>query len=279
MTIISFWGIQHGLGVTSSTAAVAALIGMEYQVRTLVSQPQWADNTLQRIFQKTVQSQNPQGFQTSGGLDALERAVRAGKIDRDAVKNNSLILVPDRLDILKGTNKSDRIQFDDASEVINLIYKKATEYYDLVLLDLHSGGNSPVIQDALNQSDLNVVCLSQNINVLERFFLQRESMPRAIKEKPFILLISQYDEDSKFKIRNICNKFRYKGPVFSLPYNTSFKDHSNDGDLQGFFRRNQQLAMFHPNRFFIEEARKLAIHILNAAGVNTSIKQISGKGA
>lgn len=108
MAIISFWGIQHGLGVTSSTAATAALIGMEYQVRALVSQPQWSDNTLQRIFQKTIQHQNPQGFQTSGGLDALERAVRSGRFERESVKNNSLILVPDRLDILKGTTKADR---------------------------------------------------------------------------------------------------------------------------------------------------------------------------
>ncbi|MFS0874014.1 hypothetical protein [Paenibacillus xylanilyticus] len=279
MAIISFWGIQDGLGVTSSTAATAALIGMEYQVRALVSQPQWSDNTLQRIFQKTIQHQNPQGFQTSGGLDALERAVRSGRFERESVKNNSLILVPDRLDILKGTTKADRGQFDEASEVINLIYQKATEYYDLVLLDLHSGRNSPVVLEALNQSDLIVVCLSQNINVLERFFLQREQQPEAFQNKSFVILLSQYDEDSKFKVKNICNKYRYKGPVFTMPYNTSFKDHSNDGEIQSFFRRNQQLTKFHPNRFFVEESRKLVLHILNESGINTQVKQISGKGA
>lgn len=279
MTIISFWGIQHGLGVTSSTAAVATQIGMEYQVRTLVSQPQWADHTLQRIFQKTIQSQNPQGFRMSGGLDALERTIRSGKFEREYVKNNSLILVPDRLDILQGTTKGDRGQFDDASDVINLIYQKATEYYDLVLLDLHSGKNSPVILDALNQSDLIVVCLSQNINVLERFFLQREQQPEAVQNKPFVILLSQYDEDSKFKVKNICNKYRYKGPVFTMPYNTSFKDHSNDGDIQSFFRRNQQLTKFHPNRYFIDESRKLAVHILNESGINAQVKQISSRGA
>lgn len=279
MTVISFWGLQHGLGVTSSTAAVAAHIGLEYQVRTLVSQPQWADNTLQRMFQKTIQVQNPHGSQMSGGLDALERAVRAGRIVRDSVKNNSLIVVPDRLDILRGSNKNERHQFESASDEINLVYQKANEYYDMVLLDLHSGGNIPLVHEALNQSDLNVVCITQNMDLLERFFTKRQSMPQAIQDKPFVLLMTQYDNESKYKIKNICNKFRYRGRVFAIPYNTSFRDHVNDGDVQGFFRKNQELFSPHPNHFFVKEVSNFAHFLLNEAGINTSIKQISGKGA
>ncbi|WP_103110897.1 hypothetical protein [Brevibacillus reuszeri] len=281
MGIVSFWGLQHGYGVTSSAAAVASLIGMEYQIRTLVSQPQFSDSTMERIFSKAIKSQNPEFFSITGsGLDALERAVRSGKMERDSVKNNALIVEPDRLDILKGTDKTDKIQFEDSNEIINIAYKKATEYYDTVILDLHSGTNSSVIHGLLEISDLIVVCVNQNINILERFFLNRENLPPALKKKPYVLLISQYDKDSKYKVKNICNKFRYKGPVFTVPYNTSFKDHINDGDISRFFKKNQEMKQLHPNRYFIEEVRKLSKHILTEVGVNTQVKQIqSGRGA
>ena len=60
MAQIAFWGYQHGLGVTSNTATIAALIGLEYQIRTLCSQPQWSDATLERAFRRALQQSNPE---------------------------------------------------------------------------------------------------------------------------------------------------------------------------------------------------------------------------
>lgn len=282
MGIVSFWGLQHGIGVTSTTAAVATLIGMEYQIRTLVSQPQWSDITLERTFRRVIKSPNPEIFNfSSNGLDALERAVRSGKLERDSVKNNAIMIEPDRLDLLKGTDKTDKIQFENSNEVIKAIYQKANEYYEAVILDLNSGSSSGITSVGLDSADLIVVCLNQNINVLERFFLQRQNLPEALQQKPFVVLISQYDEDSKYKVKNICNNYRYKGPIFTVPYNTSFKDHLNDGDIKNYFKKNQHLNKHHPNHFFMEEVRKLSQYILTEIGVNTQIKQInySGRGA
>ncbi|ANS75352.1 hypothetical protein AWM70_12645 [Paenibacillus yonginensis] len=53
---VTFWGIQHGLGVTSLAAAVAAFMGTGYAIRTLVTQPQWSDFTLEKSFGRSISS-------------------------------------------------------------------------------------------------------------------------------------------------------------------------------------------------------------------------------
>lgn len=272
---IAFWGIQHGLGVTSNTAALASMIGMDYQIRTLCSQPQWSDNTLESSFKKSINRGNPEFYNMSGtGLDGLERAVRAGKIERDTVKNNALFIERDRLDLLRGSEKSDKSQFDNANEIMRIIYNGAKEYYDLVLLDVHSGSNSPVTNTLLEDSDLIVVCVNQNIHVLDKFFKDKESLPKALLQKPHVLLVGQYDPESKYKVRNIANKYSYKGPILTLPYNTSFKDHLNDGDIKGFISRNRNISKNHENYQFIQDLRRNAKYILTEVGINTQVKMI-----
>ncbi|MCT1402905.1 hypothetical protein M4D81_28315 [Paenibacillus sp. p3-SID867] len=272
---IAFWGYQHGLGVTSNTAAIAALIGLEYQIRTLCAQPQWSDATLERAFRRALHQSNPEFFDFTGtGIDSLERAVRAGKLQNDSVKNNSLFIERDRLDFLKNSGKLNREQFEASTDVLNIIYESARAYYDVLLLDLHSGSNSNVGQSMLQDSDLIVVCVNQNINVLEKYFESKDSWPAELHTKPHVLLVGQYDIESKYKIKNIANKYRYKAPILTVPYNTNFKDHYNDGDVKGFFTKNRFIAKNHENFHFIQEVRRAAEFILTEVGINTKIKNI-----
>lgn len=272
---IAFWGIQHGLGVTSNTAAVASILGLEYQIKTLVSQPQWSDHTLEHAFKNSITKYNREFVGLTGsGLDNLERVVRSNKLERDSIKNNSLLVEPDRLDFLKGSEKISRDEFEEAYQIYENIYKRSNDYYQAVLLDVHSGLNSKVSEALLSQSDLIVVCINQNISILEKYFTERAYWPQYLQEKPHILLIGQYDSNSKYKVRNITNKYRYKGKVFTLPYNTEFRDYFNDGDIKGFFSKYRAGSKYDPNFAFIEEVRKLSRTILDEIGVNTQIKHI-----
>ncbi|PAD71342.1 hypothetical protein [Paenibacillus campinasensis] len=274
MAQVAFWGFQHGLGVTSNTAAMSALIGTEYQIRTLSSQPQWGDTSLERSFQKSLK-QNTELYDLSGfGMDAIERAVRAGKLQNETVKNNSIFIERDRLDLLLNSRKASRSQFEAGAEVFKIVYDRAKAYYDVVLLDLHSGTNSEVTNALIETSDLVVVCINQNIHVIEKFFGDKESWPSALKDRPHVLMVGQYDLHSKYKLKNIANKYGYKAPILSIPYNTNFKDHYNDGDLKGFITRNRYINKNHDNYIFMQELRRAAEHILTEIGVNTQIKSI-----
>lgn len=271
---VSFWGVQHGLGVTSNTAAIAALIGLEYDLRSLISQPQWSDSTLERSFSKTINQYNRRFLEVSGtGLDALERAVRSSKLERETIKNHSLMIERDRLDLLSGSEKSDKTLFERSNELFNIVFQRAQEYYDALLLDVHSGLNSPSIVDTLRNSDLIVVCLNQNINVLDKYFLNYyKSLPEEVRRIPQLILIGQYDPDSKYKVRNIAAKYKFKCRIAAIPYNTSFRDHFNDGDVKGFFARNGSVSSTHENYYFIHEVRKVTELILTEIGINPKLK-------
>ncbi|MDR0271425.1 hypothetical protein [Paenibacillus sp.] len=272
---VTFWGMQHGLGITSATAAVAAFLGSDYTVRTLVSQPQWSDFTLERFFGKAISYYNkPLSNISSRGIDALERAARSNKLERDTIKNHALPIERGRLDLLQATEKSDKLHFENATDIINVIFAKAEDYYEAILLDGHSGSNQVVTNQLMSDSDLIVVCLNQNVNVLNKYFdPSKEYWPEALHHVPHILLLTQYDHDSKYKVKNIAAKYKYKGGIFPLSYNTEFRDHLNDGDIRGFFARNKNVNKQHENYMFMKEIQQIAECILDRIEVYAQSKQ------
>lgn len=272
---IALWGMQHGLGVTSATAALAAFIGLEYDVRTLVSQPQRTDGDMERFFNKTINQYNRQFFAIGGlGLDSLERVAKSSKLERNSVKNYTLMVERNRLDLLWGSERLNRPQ-QGSIEAVNMVFRMAAEYYGISLLDARSGQDNEVSNSLIRDADLVVICVNQNISVLEKYFdNQRNHWPEVLEEKPHLLLMTQYDPMSKYKIKNIANKYKLKAPILTIPYNTSFKDHLNDGDIKGFFARNRFVGSSHENHYFIQEVGRAAKTILHEIGINTKLKRI-----
>lgn len=272
---IALWGMQHGLGVTSATAALAAFIGLEYDVRTLVSQPQRTDGDMERFFNKTINQYNRQFFAIGGlGLDSLERVAKSSKLERNSVKNYTLMVERNRLDLLWGSERLNRPQ-EGSIEAVNMVFRMAAEYYGISLLDARSGQDNEVSNSLIRDADLVVICVNQNISVLEKYFdNQRKHWPEVLEEKPHLLLMTQYDPMSKYKIKNIANKYKLKAPILTIPYNTSFKDHLNDGDIKGFFARNRFVGSSHENHYFIQEVGRAAKTILHEIGINTKLKRI-----
>ncbi|WP_145153676.1 hypothetical protein [Paenibacillus xylanexedens] len=272
---IALWGMQHGLGVTSATAALAAFIGLEYDVRTLVSQPQRTDGDMERFFNKTINQYNRQFFAIGGlGLDSLERVAKSSKLERNSVKNYTLMVERNRLDLLWGSERLNRPQ-QGSIEAVNMVFRMAAEYYGISLLDARSGQDNEVSNSLISDADLVVICVNQNVSVLEKYFdSQKNHWPEVLDEKPHLLLMTQYDPMSKYKIKNIANKYKLKAPILTIPYNTSFKDHLNDGDIKGFFARNRFVGSSHENHYFIQEVGRAAKTILHEIGINTKLKRI-----
>lgn len=272
---IALWGMQHGMGVTSATAALAAFIGFEYDVRTLVSQPQRTDGDMERFFNKTINQYNRQFFAIGGlGLDSLERVAKSSKLERDSVKNYALMVERNRLDLLWGSERLNRPQ-QSSIDAVNMVFRMAAEYYGISLLDARSGQENEVSNSLIKEADLVIVCVNQNVSVLEKYFeSQQNHWPEALKQKPHLLLMTQYDPLSKYKIKNIANKYKYKLPILTIPYNTSFKDHMNDGDIKGFFARNRYISSSNENYYFVQEVGRAAKTILHEIGINTKLKRI-----
>jgi hypothetical protein len=276
---IGFWSVAHGQTAnTSNAAALAAIIGLEYDIRTLVTQTHFDRSTLESIFTKSNEVQLGRLDQLGDtGIDSLARLARSNKLSHENVKDKAIILEKHRLDLLVGTMNNYKGIYEDMEPVVQSIFQAAKEYYRTVLIDLHSGTQNAITNALIESSDLIVVSLCQNRSVLDRFF-SKEDWPDAFKNKSMILLLGQYDPDSKYKVANIIrhyrNVFDFKTPIYTIPYNSNFKDACNDKDLMGWFRRNLGVNKRHPNYYFFSEVRKAAKAILEEVGVNTQVKFI-----
>lgn len=276
---VSFWSMVHGqTGNTANAAAVASIIGLEYDLRTLVGQTQFARSNLEGALlrEKEKRLGMISGFSDTG-IDALERLARAGRLTPEAVKDNAVVLEKNRLDILLGTTKPDEQFYSNMSEVVPTIFRYANEYYHTVILDLHSGKNNPLTNTLLSSSDLICVSLSQNLDLLDEFFSQKD-WPDALRGKPIFLVLGQYDQDSKYSAANIRRyikrKYDASYPLFTVPYNTGFRDAFNDKNVLNWCRKNRNVSKRHPHYFFFQEVRRLARAILEETGINADIKHI-----
>lgn len=277
MSLITFWSPMHGqCANTANTAAASSIIGLEYDIRTLVSQTQFTGSNLESVFIRSKEKRLGSMYDFSDtGIDALERLHRARRLTPENVKNNSIVLERDRLDLLMGTQKPLSVEemYQNMNLVIEDIVQVAKDYYHAILVDLHSGFRNSLTNSLLRSSDLIVVSLCQNIDILTNYFTN-SGWPDWFHEKKKLVIIGQYDPNSKYKVANIKRHFHVKEPIYTVPYCSQFMDAFNDKDILGWFRKNQNIGKTHQNYFFLQEVRKLAKAILDEIGINTQLKLI-----
>jgi hypothetical protein len=280
MAQISFWSIAHGQpGNTSNAVALGAMTGIEYEIHSLITQTHFERSTLEAAFMKSNELQLGRIYEIGDiGLDALARLARSKKLNKESVKNKTISLEENRLDLLIGSQKPFEGLYENLSPYLEAIFNYAREYYHAIFIDLHSGLRNPLTTSLLDSSDLIVVSLCQSRPLLDRFFINQQEWPNALKEKPVMLLLGQYDPVSKYTAANIQRLYRnvydFKSPIYTIPYCSGFRDAINDKDVLDWFRKNRNVNKKHQNALFIQEVRKAAKAILDNIGVDTQVKLI-----
>ena len=269
---VAFWSNRHGqTGNSSNLIAVATLIGMEYLTKTLVSHTHWSMSSLESAF-LNEKDMNSSEF-SSLGIDALERLARSNRLVPKIVKDYTDTVLRDRLELLRGTVKPNEEMFSMIHEVIGTIFDAAKNYYNLTLIDVNSGVRNKLTHSVLTTSDVVVVNLNQNKELLDEFFTNE---PEFLKEKKVVIVLGQYDRYSKYSVANIKRMYKTKAPIYTVPHCTGFMDALNDKSVIQFFFRNKNVGMNHENYYFLNEVRKLAKGIFEAAGVDTKIYSEQG---
>lgn len=271
---VAFWGNAHGqVATTANVVASATMIGLEYSLRTLVAHTHWSRSTLESAFLKHFAGREDSMLTFADtGLDALERLARSGRLTPEIIQDYTNPVLKDRLDLLTGTTKPDESMFETINEVLQSIFFAAKQFYNLTLLDLNSGQQNQLSMTMLEASDLIVVNLNQNINLLERFF-SKEDWPDVLNEKPYLLVLGQYDPASKYSATNIARRFRCKDPIYTVPYCTDFLDALNDRKVLDFFLRNRNITKQHDNYFFMQEIRRLSRAIIDRLGLSLEMDE------
>lgn len=225
------WSPVHGQGATTSnTVALASMFALDQHFQSLITHTQLTFSTLEHLFTEGRRS----GFD-DGGMEALERLVKSKLLKADAIPDYTDTVYKNRLDLLIGSKKSSDDE-KEAEQILRSILRVASNQYDALWIDAHSGTFNQTTKGLLQDADLVLVNLPQNNYVIDSFF-SGESFPEELKDKSYIVLISNYDDSAVYSIRNIKRKHKLKVPIFPIMYATGFKDASNQRAVSDYFFR------------------------------------------
>ncbi|SCX63193.1 hypothetical protein [Lysinibacillus fusiformis] len=252
-TIVS-WSPVHGqAATTSNVAALAAHFALIYTHQSLITHTQLTYSSLESLFKKEMT--DSRGFDS--GIEALERLAQSSLLKPDAVRDYTETVYKNRLDLLGGTQN----QSLETPHLLEILLKVAESAYDIVWIDAHSGTRSNTSKRLLKKADLVIVNLPQNRFVLDQFF-SGEGIPEELKNKDFIVLISQYDQHVKPGIQKIKSKYGKKHPVFAINYSSKFKDSANKFEFTELFYRVVNSSKGSDIQDFIKSLEKVNKYIL-----------------
>lgn len=231
--LISFWSNMHGqAGVSAAAAAFASFIAQKTAYKSLVAHNHFEKNALEGYFLKQANNAD-QTFSglSNQGVDALVRLIRNGRLKAEMVPDYTYSLLKNnRLDILLGASKKERNEKEDEETFISIL-KCAKEFYDLVILDLHSGMSENSSRSILEGSDIIIFCINQNRFLLSDFVSILEKNPFLTKKRS-AYVINRYEKQSSLTSSNISRRFAINSKsIFEIPNSVKLSDALNNGRI------------------------------------------------
>lgn len=262
MPVVSFWSSEDSaqLCTTATAVAVSMMIASKTKYKTLITQTHYSDLSLEAAFFNPDKKTKLDTADT--GIDALDRLLRSNKLTPENIPNYATQVLRGSLELLYGTFKNDTDSYSRILETIPIIIDYANQFYDIVLVDLNKGYESPEVNAVLQASDAIVFGMSQNKLILKKLFKDMNTL-KILQEKPVIPVMGRYDRFASYNQKNIARGFNYKKRIYTIPYNTQFFDACNEGVATRFFIENANADIATDrNGFFISEVQELANAIL-----------------
>lgn len=263
---ISIWSNMHGQAATSATtAALASTIAQKTALKVLVTHNHIERSALEGyLFRQSTEVEKTIQSLSNQGLDALLRLYKNGRLKSDMVADYTYSLLKNhRLDILLGTSKKEKMTSNDLDVILNII-NCAKEFYDLVVMDTHSGLNENNSLRILESSDVIVFCINQNMFLLDDLAIFQSRYP-LLKKKRSAYVISHYEKGGTVTCGNIARRFGVnKTSVFEIPSSAHFMDALNTGRVFEYIAFNQNVKTYE-ERVLIESLNRLCDYIIEGS--------------
>lgn len=245
------WSPVHGQSATTSnTVALASMFALNEHYHSLLTHTQLTFSTLEHLYTKGERA----GFD-DGGMEALERLVKSKLLKAEAIPDYTDTIYKNRLDLLVASKK----EWENKTETENIlrsILHVASNHYDALWIDAHSGTFNSTTKLLLEDADLVLVNLPQNAYVIEHFF-SGDSFPKELEGKPYIVLISNYDDKAAYSVKNIKRSNKVKVPIYPIMYSTAFRDAANQRAVLDFFYRSTRAKKGEPVYAFIQSLQEV----------------------
>ncbi|MGI6085580.1 MAG: hypothetical protein ACOYIF_09065 [Acetivibrionales bacterium] len=238
---ISFWSNMHGQGAVSTTiVAVASAIAQKTALKTLIAHNHIERSALEGyLYKESRQSGHHMRSLSNQGIDALLRLMKNGRLKSEMITDYTYsILKNHRMDLLVGTEKKQKMAPED-QELFLRILSYAKDFYDLVIIDVHSGLKENNSLKILQSSDVIVFCINQNSFLLEDFTALLNEY-EFFRWKRAIYVLSRYEKNSGMTTGNIARRYGIKKEsIFEIPNSSRLLDALNTGRVYEYVAFNQ----------------------------------------
>lgn len=272
MAVISFWSnSKKQVGQTMSIVAIASMMAIEHNYKILLLTTKNNDDTLELCFGSDKTKPVSKLFSKAptvsmdNGIEGLYKAANSGRLNPEAIPNYTKPIYKNRLEVIYGyKNQTDILKADEQSERINERYKDiiqtATKYYDMVFVDLEKGLDNDVTNQILSISDVIVVNIEQKLNLVNDFIKSKEE--NILKENNIILNIGNFDDYSKYSLKNIARYTGMKKDICCVPYNTLFMEAASEENVADLFLKIIKVSEMDINNVFIKAVKDAKEKIL-----------------
>lgn len=268
MAKIVFWSPLEGAAASTHTiVAASTLMGVVHKAKCLLMQANAKSRKIESAFtpyDQLIQSGVFNSAET--GIGALLKIVISNKLSASTIKNYAKPVLKERLDILYGNTSTEKGQYEHVLENLPLISRRADEIYDLVFIDAPKGTSDKRLLDILSDADVVVCVLNQDIIKFTEFF-DAVNKVSEIKNKSKIFVIGDYEEKSKYNVRNLRRRFGIKEEILVIPHNLYFAESLNDGEVIDFFYKNMNADSSDYNGNFITNVNELVERIITESKI------------
>lgn len=251
---ILFWGNTRGqAGTSANMIAVAMMNDLLYQKKSILLQTHFDLNQLETWLLERKKRELVCDYRV--GIDQLIQGILSGMNTRQLLMDCCLSVTEECIDFLPGTQAKHREVYEQGlQEAYHTILNLAQQCYEDVFIDACTGMN-PFMKKLWDEADYVVVCLSQNIRVLNDFFRNY-----TYDRKKTLFLIGNYDKRSELNLKNLFKRYKslnYQNTMV-IPYNVEFRDAMAFAKIKEFFYQNIHCDKEDSNFEFIEQVKGFA---------------------
>lgn len=241
MAIVSFWTQnKKSSGQTLSMAAIATQMCIEHNMKTLIINASFDDDTLERCFWRVDQNRalardlNAGKIDIASGAEGLVSAIASNKASPEVISSYTKIVFKNRLDILPGLKTK---IFEDYSKSLlyyNDLLTAADRYYDLVFIDLPKSLRLEAVRKIIEKSAVLIYTMPPNLKKIDEFIKFKAESP-IYKKGNVIPVLTISNESSKYNIKNTSKYIGEKKVMCTIPYSTLLMENACEAGVANMF--------------------------------------------
>ena len=266
MSIVTFWGSgKEQVGKTLAAVAIATNMSIEHNKRILLISASYNNDTLKNCYwsdegnKKTNIFKPQNGVELDNGIEGLAKIIQSNKVTPESITDYTKVVFKDRLEVLLGFEQRTSTTSEAVAKIYSEIVQVASQYYDIVIVDLDNEINDIGATEILNKSDVIIAMTSQRVESIKKIRQKRGMLPH----NRIMLLIGKYDRKSKYTVKNLARMFGEKKEFATIPYNTLFFEAAQEGNAPDLFLRLRRIEDKNDeNFFFIEQVKKTTQEII-----------------